>query len=683
VQGSEQGHAGQEHWRCGYYLRQPHNLIRRHSESLNVNPDHTAEWRLKIDFELPTEPIANWGTTDAGLFLFPIVYLRKTDARTCFEIRDENGSTLVPPIRTECDRISAAAAASAVNSLAPSGEKELPLSELEEVLHEIPSQLPVPASIALRELRIQVGMEDESGKALSSEVGDAWREAGLEEVLNMLVEHSLVWLPIRGRPGERRSIELCQQISLERRALLRWAIGSPKPPKHWWQFFKRSRMKKLRTGDPADLKDLLLLVGKTRYCRRARRVSFSALGERIAQPLAWMPFEFEFPTIYTKRCASYHLEVVCPQGRSPRDLRPAKGTPLAEPSGTVKAEEPPEGRTTLTSKIAHHYMPGNADRDDIWFRVTIGVGDGAFPGLWFLTAAITAGLLWALAGTDPDLTESNAQIVAAVLLIAPALIAALAVGSNEIPLTRLMGGARVLLMVTGLSAVAAAAILALAEPLQIERSSAWMICAIAATAAAVPLAASWLLSSPLVWGWLMYLSSPLSQKRSLRIGIGLALIPIAVLLAIRDQPAVTIRILIAVYLLVLAIAMSVVASNRAATKIGQTRRYVAVSFLGAAIACLALACVELGTAIADPQHIKDGKEVGTSLFVFGIGALILLRSPLFGERVSWVTKRFAPKEDEVHVSPRDGRALLAEESVRELIILRRREREAASNEADH
>src|SRR5262249_10656332 len=159
--------------------------------------------------------------------------------------------------------------------------------------------------------------------------------------------------------------------------------------------------------------------------RRGRRISFSALGERIGQPLAWMPFEFEFPTIYTRRCGSYHLEVICPAGRSPRDLRPAIGTPLAEPPDHESHEDPPEGRTTLGSRIAHHYFPGSSTSEDIWFRVTIGVGDRAFPGLWFLSAGITAILLWIFAGSSPPTDESPKEIAAGILLVVPALIAAL------------------------------------------------------------------------------------------------------------------------------------------------------------------------------------------------------------------------------------------------------------------
>jgi hypothetical protein len=92
----------------------------------------------------------------------------------------------------------------------------------------------------------------------------------------------------------------------------------------------------------------------------------SALGERIGQPLAWMPFEFEFPTIYMMRCASYHFEVRCPPAHSPRDLRVADGGGLVKPKQQEEKTDKclPQGtRTTLASSFARIDVPLSRARE--------------------------------------------------------------------------------------------------------------------------------------------------------------------------------------------------------------------------------------------------------------------------------------------------------------------------------
>src|SRR6187397_2269020 len=103
---------------CGYYLRQRHGLIHRHTEIVGLQPDHTARWELRIDFELPTDEEARWPNGDGtDTFLFPLVFMKKASSRTGFEIRDEAGDLLTIPVRRECDRISSFAAAHASESM--------------------------------------------------------------------------------------------------------------------------------------------------------------------------------------------------------------------------------------------------------------------------------------------------------------------------------------------------------------------------------------------------------------------------------------------------------------------------------------------------------------------------------------------------------------------------------------
>lgn len=653
---------------CGYYLRQRHGLIHRHTETVALNPEHDARWALQVDFELPSDRNAFW-VDEYGekIFLFPLAFLKKSDPRTGFTVRDESGAMVPVPVRPECDQISGLAVAEASESLHASinPAPSVSVEELKGFIELMTAGKPFPASMLLRKILRQVGLEG-AGKvsAENKALGEAWEEHGLLEVLHMLVDHSLLWVPLRGEPGERRSLVLSQEITMVRRVFLRWIFGDMRVPKLPW-LHPMKTWRALKPGPRSFLK-----IGKHKYGRRTFRVSFSTLGERIGQPLGWMPFEYEFPTVYTKRCRSYHFELTCPPGRSPRDLRPVSGTPLAEPSNYREGDDG-KGRTVLTTKIARHDRPGNRFPSDIWFRVTVGVGDGAFPVLWFLTGAITATMLWLLSGYAPDVANADRQIAAGILLVIPALVAGLAISDNTIPVTRLIGGARILLLVTGLSAVLATAVLIGAEPFGIDAKWTWTACAMITTATTIPLATGWLLSGPVVWQQLKRLKSRRRQRIAMWIGVLLALGgDLALITLCNDSVS---RGLVGFYLLLLAVGLTVLANNRSAMPIGEGRRYVSFSLLLAAVTCLALGCIELQSATESYDGLQEWAE--RAAFV------VLLISLVAGAALSRLTLRFSPDGDEIHVSPRVGRALLAGEAVRELTILRGREQRLALSRA--
>jgi hypothetical protein len=659
---------------CAYYLSRRHNLIKRHVESVDLNYDHTATWTLQIDLELPTDPAAFLGPQDGEgscHFLFPLLYLRKTDARTGFEAHDEKGVALSIPTRKECNRISGHAAAGAAVSLQEKfGVSGGPtMDQLSAIMEPIAASAPFQASLTLNALCQRVGIDREEDPPLTLhqvEVGRAWQKARLTDVLDMLVDNTLIWAPLFGRPGERSRIVVTKQISLARRTFVRWIFGEMKRPKKWL-------LHPLRTLRARSVKDdTVLLVGDKKYGLRGRRISFSAMTERLGLPLAWAPCEFEFPSIYTKRCSSYHFELRCPPGRSPRELRPAAGTPIAERGAEAASSDSLRehaSRTTLTSTTARHDRLGNDLARDMWFRVSVGVGDGAFPSLWFLTGVITAVMLWLLADNNPVLEEIPSEIIAGILLVVPALAAGLAFsGDDDVPVTRLLGGARVLLLITGLSAVGAAAVVAGAKPYNLEPNWSWTICAIAATTVTVPLGTSWLLSSQFVWGQLKKLRSWHLQRVALSVGLVLAAAGVGALIAI-GSPSVP-EGTVAVYLLLLTVGIAALANNRAAMPVGESRRNVVMALLVTAVTCVALACIELRAAIdpgPGPQPAVEVTGLGFLVFAFAIGQV----------KTRPIEVLTHADDDEIHVSPQAGRELLAEEAVAELAILRRREQKAA------
>lgn len=669
---------------CGYYLRQPHRLIRRHEESLFLNPDNTARWELRVDLELPGHPEALHPDGEGGsLFFFPLVYLRKNESRMQFRVYEE-GAGLVPiPIREECDYISSEAVTQAINFLASKVDPDFrfekeDLQELRELVHKVPAAKAYEASMSLQVLREEFGIikTDEVPPNLFCALGEEMVSSGLDEALEMLVEHAMLWVPLRGRPNERRSIFLTQEITLRRRSMLRWSFGAmTKPKRPWWHW----RWARVAAGKRADPAGLLNIAGKP-YGRRDWRFSASALGERIGQPLAWMPFEFDLPTIYAKRCSSYHFEVRCPPGRTPRDLK-VSGGPLLDESASQEPRPKPikSSRVKFSSRSARFDIPRGGLQDVTRFRVIIGIGSGAFPLLWFLAGAVTTLMLWILAGSSPGLEGEHAQTTAGILLIVPALVAGLAASSTEIPISQLIGGSRLLLLATGLSSVIAASVLAGARPFHLGASSIWSACAMAATIATVPLATSWLLSSSVVWREMLKLNSYERQKIALAVGVASAAIAIGLLVCLDTDTWA--RAFVAGFLLLLMIVLSALANNRAAMPMGESRRYIGFCFLLAGLICLGLACIELRCVIyqhglASRTACLGSVEDLSTLRVGAEGAALVLlaASYLIGWALSWGADRAAPRPDEVHVSPRRLRALLASESVRELPELFERER---------
>ncbi len=668
---------------AGYYLRQRHRLIRRHEESLHLNPDHTARWGLRVDLELPGDPDAIHIDGEEEMFLFPLVYLRKNESRAQFGVYEEGGAPVPIPIRRECDDISAAALAQAFSHLLSEVVGDLDFDaeeteELQEAFLRVASSNALEASMALQWIRDQLGIDRPASAATTPQVfrdlGQMMVSSGLDEVLEMLVEHVMLWVPLRGRAHERRSVSLTQEITLRPRSIFRWSFGAVTEKPRW--ALRHRRWAKLARGEGLDDPSVLTIAGKP-YSRRDWRPSLTALGERVGRPLAWMPFEFDLPTTYAKRCNSYHLEVRCPQGQTPRDLKVKRHPTPHSPRPRQKKVS----RLRLSSRNARFDVPRGGIEEVAQFRVFIGIGNGYFPLTWFLAGTLTTVMLWILAGSNPPTSGESAQTIAGILLIVPALLAGLAATGGDVPISQLIGGARGLLLATGLSAVVAASVMAGMHPFDLGNPSILSLCAMSATATTVPLATSWLLSSTFAWHQMRRLRNHARQKAALATGViaaALAVVAFAVL------PVDSwLRVFPAGFLLAEMIVLSALASNRAAMPIDENRRYLGFSFLLAGLACLGLACVELGCLVH--EHALDSRtmctamatDLGSARLWAEIGCLATLTIAfVIGEFAAQVAKYGEPREDEVHLAPRDLQALISKDSVLELPLLFERERRA-------
>ncbi len=204
----------------GYYLGNRHELIHRHHEAITISPDQTGRWQLTIDLELPEDAEAAYEShDDESNFIFPLIFLKKTEGRTGFGARDEEGKVLTLANRRTCNKISAAAATNAANRLlAEKGITELPQENLQYILWCVTSWRPYGAAVILNELLERLNSSNH-------EVIEAWQEGGFVQDLEMLVDHSLVWTPLRGAPGERRSIDVHQDLRAPAQAVAALEAG--------------------------------------------------------------------------------------------------------------------------------------------------------------------------------------------------------------------------------------------------------------------------------------------------------------------------------------------------------------------------------------------------------------------------------------------------------------------------
>jgi hypothetical protein len=680
----------------GYYLGNSHGLIHRHTERVSLGADESAKWELKIDLALPLDPEARCGTHNGEcLFLFPLAFLKKAEGHTGFGARDETGASIPLPTRATCDWVSARAAAGAANRIEQQLRREaapdrrwraLPREDLVYILQCVASMRPYDAAIVLDQLL----------HALDKEVAKAWRVeglglGGLEQDLKMLVEHWMLWVPLRGVPGERRQISLEQDIELLPRSFFRWRVGE---------------LSEAAAEEAKENEEDILDTSAGCFGRIGQRVDFSVLGERLALPFAWMPIDFDFPTIYTRRCASYRFELICPTGLSPRAIKIAHRPGLppdkkarekeieeeekevedeANRRGMRKKKKKKGDRLDATEimgrRSGHAYLGESRAIGDLMVRATVGIGQGAFPSLWLLMGSVTTFMLWYVVAVHPtDLVEasngSKAQIAAAILLLVPAaLLGAIAIVEGSI--SRLIGGSRLLLLAAGLSAAFAARVFIGGEPLDLSELTQWTLCAIVATVATVPLATSWLLSLPMVGRRLAQYDSVEEQRWAFRLVVYVAISLIACLVLAPDyRPA---RAVLALALLVTAVPLNLLATNRLQTPIVETRDFLSFGTIFAATVCVAIACVELHTALVASAHTSKYMELSAMI-------LLLAAVPL-GHWLRLMTHGFHEKVGEVHAPPGEVHALLLGRRVRELLRLQASNRDpkeepASSTEAN-
>lgn len=432
----------------------PRGWIRRHVETIQIKTASFGRRRLTIDVQLPFDPaLAVTQTGDHSVFWIPVASLSKTPPRSNIDVRDEYGGALALLARDEDAAISVAAIAAAAEDLLASP----PSPFLQALLRELVEQDGIAADLALAMAQ----------RALRAEQGGATTEAGhaFDEALRSMAGNSWLWLPLEGRLGGRRVIKFHYDIEFERDRL------RPRRP-----VTRRYLMRAEETGtvhrfDVVDLGD-----GNPRSAVRR-------LAARVANATGLAAIELAIQTPYVTGSATYHMQVESPPAVETRGI-----DLLAQlrPGATVDRWQRDHGvHLYLANAKVEHMLPA---------VVTLRVGRRGFLTLSWLTALLITTLLWIFESTGAAALV-HPEVSATVLLIVPALLTALVVRPGEHPVaTRLLFGVRLLVAISGLLAVGAAAAVSNATPSDWSPQHTWFIYAVVCSAVAGFLTLSWVLA---------------------------------------------------------------------------------------------------------------------------------------------------------------------------------------------
>jgi hypothetical protein len=210
------------------------------------------------------------------------------------------------------------------------------------------------------------------------------------------------------------------------------------------------------------------------------------------------------------------------------------------------------------------------------------------------------------------------------------------------------------------------------QPFGLQCSWAWTLCAAVATAATIPLAASWMLSVPAVWEQLERLDTLSRQDSAVCAPIAVAAAILFTLDLLGDTPVA--RGAAGIALLLLTAPLILLASNSGPVKVGTQRRWMVLRASLAALTCLAMSCIELH-AIGDPRvlgELRPSIELLSASFLAAM-ALLSFLAALRNQAKQTDARPSRGDVDEIDVPSNVGLALLEGERVHEFARLRRQE----------
>ncbi len=439
-----------------FFLIDSSHYLKRHVETLQIKSHSFARRRLTVDVQLPSDGrLGESGERGDYEFWIPVTFLTKRPPRSNIDLRDDRNRAVPLLTRSENNEISLAAALAAAEELLPKEPSRLLKALLAELIKCDGIKSEVSLVLAKEALKSE-------GASLGSE-----RALAFAESLRVLSGNYSMWVGFHGRPGERRVIKFHYDIEFDRQGVLR-----QRPTTRSFLIFGRQS----EVAHSLDLEEL----GDGNPYSPVRRVA-----ARVASATGLGAVNVGIESPYVVGSDSYHLQVESPPGVETRDI---------DLFATV--EEEGDADRWKRDHGAHLYVNRArlVDEGAGMALLTLRIGRRGFMTLSWLSAVLSATILWLFDLTAKDHVESP-EATAAVLLFGPALLAALVVRPGEHPVaTKLFSGIRLLVALNGILVVAAAAAVAGVRPEGWSVEHAWFIAAIVASASAAVISLGWVFS---------------------------------------------------------------------------------------------------------------------------------------------------------------------------------------------
>ena len=467
-----------------FFLTHSSRYVKRQVETLQIKSASFGRRRLTLDIQLPPDKDLGKSVGDDEYeYWVPVTALTK-QPRSNIDLCDDNGCAIPLLTRTENIRISLAAVLAGAKELLAERRRTPPTAFLRALLEETVKRDELEGEVPMALARWALEKE---GVDLGGEKGEAFADT-----LRILAGNYAMWVRLQGRPGDRKVVKFRYDTELERQGLLR-------------QRLKRRRYLIFGRETGAVYPLTLEEQGDANPYSPIRRMM-----ARIASSTGLGAVNVGIESTYIAGSDTYHLQVESPPGVEARDinlLASLEGDSTFNHSGWKRDHG------------AHLYVGGARRVEDgiSPALLTLRIGRRGFMTLAWLSVLLSATLLWLFDVSAPTVRFGSPEAIVAVLLLGPALLAALVVRPDEHPVTtKLFSGVRLLVALNGILAVAAAAAVSGIRPEGWTAEHSWFIYAICASASAAVVSLSWVFSWDISYSLVKFLRWQLSTGKKYR-----------------------------------------------------------------------------------------------------------------------------------------------------------------------
>lgn len=400
---------------------------RRHVETVEIESEKELRRKLRVDIELPVDLEASFPGHDGRnrLYFIPLVQLSKDLRQSHLELKDERGTTIHPYTRAENAVISTAAlqgAALALNQQITGDQR----AKLNRNLKILVSDMGGEAHQLYPLLVGQLLLGMPSMSSVAPEISN------LINLVQDLTVNSMLWVPLVGTRGERRSVTLAYHVSVVTSSLLR-TYGRP----------LRITANVRRSGRTTTYRKTIPSLSRNdKTSRYNERATIRRLWNRFAQTIGFAPYILRIGVLQLRHTNSYHLQVESPPGLEARGIG-VRGK-IFGPGGieVEPVERVMPGRAHLYLSGIVHAEPSRAV---VQFRLAR-KGTLLFSAL---TGICATGLLYFISKHAPEVYEKPSAAAPAMLVI-PALLIIFWAQPDEHPtVTRIMAGIRLTMFLIG------------------------------------------------------------------------------------------------------------------------------------------------------------------------------------------------------------------------------------------